>query len=286
MEAEDFKTLVTSAELTDEQKAVLTDEKVLGAILPAFKTKLAGAYSETTNKTLTAVDQKIKAETGVDKLPGEQSSDYYIRASKEIAKRESANLQSEIEKLKAEKKGATPEELSILKTTIANLEKEKADLANGYKSELSKIAFDTRFDRIKGGITFNPVYEADVLEPALERIKAKAMSAKTVEIDGVTYVSENGLTPVYVDSKPQSLDDFIKKELSRFEAKAAQKGTGANDDAGKRDSVANPHGLKSTTKTEAFSELENTLKAKGLNQSQIWPEMAKLTSSDFYKSLK
>ena len=285
MELEEYNALLESAELTDEQKTILTDEKITGLILPAFKTKLAGAYSETTNKTLTAVDNKIKAETGIEKKPGEQSSEYYVRAAKEVATRESSSLSEQIASLKKEKAGATPEDLKILKDAIAKLEAEKAELTQGHESKIREISFNTRFEKIKDKINFNPLYDSDILDPALERVKADAMKVKTVDVDGVQCVSENGVTPIYVDSKPLTFDDYIRKALSKFEVKTGATGNGGTDSAGKG-IVPNPHNIKATTKTAAFEELENTLKASGKHGTQLWDELRLFTASDYYKSLK
>lgn len=285
MELEEYTTLLQSAELTDEQRAVLGDAKVTGLILPAIKNKLTAAYADSTNKTLTAVDNRIFETFGIAKQANEPSSEYYVRAAKEASAAQTTTLQSQLNELKAAKAGATPEELRILRESITKLEAEKAELAQKHKSDIGTIAFNTRFDRIKDKITFNPAYDAEILEPAIERTKAAAMETKTVEIDGVLYVTENGVSPLYFESKAVTLDDHIRKMLTKFEAKMGATGNGGDDSAG-TGAIANTYGVKATTKTAAFEELEDTLKASGKNSDQIWAELTNFTASDFYKSLK
>ncbi len=199
--------------------------------------------------------------------------------------RESSSLSEQIASLKKEKAGATPEDLKILKDAIAKLEAEKAELTQGHESKIREISFNTRFEKIKDKIYFNPLYDSDILDPALERVKADAMKVKTVDVDGVQCVSENGVTPIYVDSKPLTFDDYIRKALSKFEVKTGATGNGGTDSAGKG-IVPNPHNIKATTKTAAFEELENTLKASGKHGTPLWDELRLFTSSDYYKSLK
>jgi len=284
MEIEDYKSTIESiADLTPEQKAVLLDDKAITAITTKAKTLIGEARNETTNKTLTATDAKVAELTGIQKNAGEKTSDYYARALEASKQANLATLQEEIKTLKAQKAGATPEDLKILKAEIAKLELEKTEIAKEAENKISSFTFNSEIKSIISGLKFNPAFEDDLIDLLKKQAIEKAREAKTIEVEGVKYITENGISPKYVNGQMVTFESFVTDSLKKYLAAEKPKGNGASDDAGKKD--ADGIKVEGTTQLKAFQILEEKLKKEGITPQKAQIKIMELTSSEAYKKL-
>lgn len=255
MKVEDIKKLTEGLEISDE---------VLTKIEAASEKELQDAHSGVTNKTLTDVDARITQLFGIDKKDGEKTTDLIDRAAKAFKeqttgqhKAEVANLKKEITEAKAA--GANLEDLKKLQESLVEKESEVKALEDTFKSELEIIKRDSFISKVKSKIEFDLSIDKELIETYMEKADRLAREAKTVEVKGNIYVSDDGTNPTVKDGKIILFEDYASSLYSKIAKQEVPAGNGTKNSAGQT-SATTPVITGAKTKLEAITAFNQQIK--------------------------